>query len=150
MNDNVKSYLAFCQQVSEATEQSLESYFAKSEENLQFPNLVAMVSNLINHDPKVVADVDQHVRQYVRRHGDYHVSRGAKGGIMKMAVYQKRQAGKAAQEAAKQQIAAQVEAKVAAKTATVVQPTVVADSVVDVSVDASVVDTNDVGSDLSI
>ena len=141
MNDNVKNYLAFCQQVSEATEQALEGYFAKSEENIQFPSLVTTVSSMINHDPKVVADVDQHVRQYVRRHADYHVSRGAKGGIMKMAVYQKRQAGKAAQEAAKQQIAAQVEAKVAA--ATVTATPVVADAPVPV-------DTTDNTSDLSI
>ena len=137
MNDNVKNYLGFCQEVADATELALTEYFAKSEENLQFPNLVTMITNAINCDPKIVGDVDQHVRQYVRRHPDYHVSRGAKGGIMKMAVYEKRQAGKAATEAAKKVIAAQVEAKVAALTPVatpVVTPAVVvdADSVIEI------------------
>jgi len=139
MNDNVKNYLAFCQEISEATEQALSEYFLKSEENLQFPTLVTMVGNIIKHDPKIVGDVDQHIRQYVRRHPDYRVSRGAKGGIMKMATFLKREAGKAAQEAAKKVIAAQVEAKVAA--AVVVTPAavdtaaVVADGVVADAID---------------
>ncbi len=128
MNENVKNYLGFCQEVSEATEQALVEHFAKSEENLQFPTLVTAVSGIINCDSKIFGDVDQHVRQYVRRHPDYHVSRGAKGGIMLKAIYEKRLAGKAATEAAKKVIAAQVEAKVAAMTPAV---TPVVDSTVE-------------------
>lgn len=112
MKDSVKNYLSFCQEVAEATEQALVDYFAKSSENLQFPTLVTTVSTLIKCDVKTVGDVDQQVRQYVRRHDDYHVSRGAKGGIMPRASYDKRQA-------AKKQILAQVDAKVAAATAPV-------------------------------
>lgn len=137
MNENIENMVTFCRSVCEAAEQELSDW--KSEENLQFPNLVTKVNGRLSLDPKLLTEIDQQVRQYVRRHPEYRVSRGAKGGIMKIEVYEKKQAVKAAQEAAKKQIVAQVEAKVAnaqvvapVTAAVLAEPVIVNDEVVSI------------------
>ncbi len=137
MNENIERAVTFCRSVCEMTEQVLSEW--KSEENLQFPNLVTSVNGRLKFDPKLMTEVDQQVRQYVRGHREYRVSRGAKGGIMRIEVYEKKQAAKTAQEAAKKQIVAQVEAKVAnaqvvapVTAAILAEPVIVNDEVVSI------------------
>lgn len=112
-HSHITNLTNFCHSVFSATEVALNEW--KSEDNLPFPTLVGMVSVKMNIDPNNLTDIDPIVRQYVRKHPDWKVSRGAKGGIQRLSVYDKKQAEKAAVEAAKKQIAAQIDAKVAAQ-----------------------------------
>jgi len=102
----------------EATELALNEW--QGEGNLQFPILLGMVAVRLNWDEKQLRQNDPYVRQYVRAHPDWHVTRGAKGGIMKMVDKNKKEADKLAKEAAKQQMRAELEAKAAAATTQVV------------------------------
>jgi hypothetical protein len=89
----------------------------KGDGNLQFPVLIPMVALKANWDEKEVRYYDPIVRFYVRKHPDWHVTRGAHGGIMPATEKQKKDAAKLAKEEAKNQVKAALEAKLAAKPA---------------------------------
>lgn len=98
--------------IYQATEQSLNEW--QGEGNLQFPILLGMIAVRMNWDEKQVRENDPFVRKYVRKHPQWHVTRGAFGGIMRKDAKDKKEADKAAKELAKQQLKEAVEAKAAA------------------------------------
>lgn len=102
-------------QLFDATETALEEWDAKGEEgNLQFPALLMGMAVKFNWNEKTMRENDPIVRKYIRAHTKWHVTRGAHGGIMRRADWDKKNAGKVAKELAKKQMAEAIEAKVAA------------------------------------
>lgn len=110
MHNHIKTCSDFDTSVYVATEQSLSDW--TSEDNLQFPHLVSLVGKSLSMDVTEHTEIDPIVRRYVRTHPEWRVSRGAKGGIMRLSVWQKKQGAKDALDAAKKAVKAQVEAKV--------------------------------------
>lgn len=84
---------------------------------LQFPVLMGMIAVKNNWDEKQVRENDPFIRWYVRNHPEWHVTRGAHGGIMKKEDKQKKEAVKIAKEKAKAEMKAALEAELAAKKA---------------------------------
>lgn len=77
--------------------------------NLQFPNLMAKLSVKMNWNEKELREADPFVRFYVRHHPDWHVTRGAHGGIMRSSDKQKKEGAKLAKAVAKAAIKAALE-----------------------------------------
>lgn len=113
MNEDLKRSSEFFITVCESAEAILDEY--KFAENLQFPDLLEMVIARLSLDASLFKDADHFIRYHVRNHSKYHVSRGAKGGIMPKATHAKKLALKAAKDAAKQEIHSQLDAKFAPK-----------------------------------
>lgn len=112
MNVNIKNAAEKVTVVWEATEESLNEWSgSKPEGNLQFPALLGMVAVKMNWDEKQVRENDPIVRFYVRNNPDWHVTRGAHGGIMPAAAKQKKEADRLAREQAKESARTAVEAK---------------------------------------
>ena len=82
-----------------ATDQALTEW--TGEGNLQFPVLLGRMALAQNWNDKQVREADPFVRYYVRNHPDWHVTRGAHGGIMRASEKQKKEAVKTAKEAAR-------------------------------------------------
>jgi hypothetical protein len=95
--------------IFQATEQALNEW--NGEGNLQFPVLLGMVAVRLNWDEKQVRENDPFIRKYVRNHDDWHVTRGAHGGIMRASDKQKKESLKTAKDAAKKQIEEALQAK---------------------------------------
>lgn len=117
----IDEHAAFHRSVCEHTDQALSEYFQKNTENLQFPTLLTMVTLQMKLDAKDTKEVDPMIRTFVRNHPEYYVSRGAKGGIMKIESHQKKVDAKAAKEAQKKLLQDQIDAKVAASSSTNLQ-----------------------------
>lgn len=116
MNDSIETFLnTVVKPTCEATEQALSEY--TGEGNLQFPALVEMIALKYNWSEKDVRDRDPIIRSYVRKHKDWHVTRGAHGGIMRAAAKQAKDAAKNVKDVAKQQMRDAIEAKTAAQNA---------------------------------
>lgn len=97
-----------------ATEEVLNEWKAnrKSDDgNLQFPALLGMIAVKMNWDEEQVRANDPLVRYYVRNNDDWHVTRGAHGGIMPAADKQKKEADRLAKLLAKENARTAVEAK---------------------------------------
>lgn len=94
-----------------ATDEVLSDW--RSETNLQFPTLVGMLAVKLNLDEKQMREVDPLIRYYVRKHPDWYVTRGAHGGIARIADKAKKEQAKTAKNTAKEQLQAQINAKVA-------------------------------------
>ena len=88
----------------------------KTEGNLQFPVLLGMIAFRMNWDEKQVRENDPLVRYYVRHNPEWHVTRGAHGGIMRASDKQSKLAAKAAKEAVKAQLKAAIDTKTAVVT----------------------------------
>jgi len=110
---NVKAVLDNLSEVFELTEEMLVDWNGAG--NLQFPHLLKMMALKMNWNDKEVREADPLVRYYVRRHPEWHVTRGAHGGIMKISDKVKKDAEKKAREDAKAQMKAAIEAKALAK-----------------------------------
>ena len=88
----------------------------KSDEGcLQFPVLMAMIAVKTSWDDKAVRENDPFVRWYIRNHPQWHVTRGAHGGIMKKEDKQKKEAVKNAKISAKAEMKVALEAELLAK-----------------------------------
>jgi hypothetical protein len=112
MNDNIKRAAEKVSVVWEATDVALNEWISsKPEGNLQFPALLGMVAVKMNWDEKQVRENDPIVRYYVRNNSDWHVTRGAHGGIMPAAAKQKKEADRLARETAKENARTAVETK---------------------------------------
>lgn len=94
----------------DATDAALSEW--TGEGNLQFPVLLGMMAVKNNWNEKQVRRADPFVRDYVRLHPDWHVTRGAHGGIMRMSEKQKKEAAQQAKDLAKKQMRDAIEAKV--------------------------------------
>ncbi len=88
---------------------------------LQFPTLMGIVNTKMGWEDeegkKTSRANEPIVRDYVRNHPDWYVTRGAHGGIMRRADKRKKEEAKAAKEKAKADLAASIEAEVARKKA---------------------------------
>ena len=88
---------------------------------LQFPNLMSTL--IIKMDwqdkegEKTARAKEPIIREYVRTHPDWHVTRGAHGGIMRASEKQKKEDARLAKEKAKAEVNAALEAEVARKKA---------------------------------
>lgn len=87
---------------------------------LQFPNLLATVAIKMSWNDKQVREADPIVRFYVRKHSEWHVTRGAHGGIMRVSDRNKKESDKLAKQQARAQARAATEVKLGL---TVVIPT---------------------------
>jgi hypothetical protein len=116
MNDDsekvVNDLLEELTQLFQMTDQVLSEW--TGEGNLQFPVLLGMMAVRLNWDEKQLREADPFVRKYVRNHPDWHVTRGAHGGIMRSADKQKKEADKVAKDLAKKQMKEAIEAAAAA------------------------------------
>jgi hypothetical protein len=99
MSDVIEPTLENLRALFKATEQALSEW--TGEGNLQFPVLLGRMALAQNWNDKQVREADPFVRYYVRNHSDWHVTRGAHGGIMRASEKQKKEAVKAAKEAAR-------------------------------------------------
>lgn len=79
----------------------------------QFPALLGKIQLKMNWDEKQLRAKEPIIREYVRKHPDWHVTRGAHGGIMRAADKQKKEATKQAKEQAKAELAAEIAKKAA-------------------------------------
>lgn len=123
-NSIIKNVLDELDKLFQATEESLNEW--KGDGNLQFPVLLKTLTVKLNWDEKQSRENDPVVRLYVRKHPDWHVTRGAHGGIMRTEEKQKKEAVKSAKDTAK----AKMQAAIEAKTASTIVPDA-ADSVVE-------------------
>ncbi len=85
-----------------ATEDALNEWTGTG--NLQFPTLFTMIAVKMNWDDKQMREADPIIRYYVRNNPNWDITRGAKGGIRRMADKLKKEQAKSAKDAAKKQI----------------------------------------------
>lgn len=111
MSDTIKAVTDQLVSIFSATEEALSSY--EGEGNLQFPVLMGTLAAKMNWTEKQVRESDPIVRYYVRNNPDWHVTRGAHGGIMRASDRQKKEQARAAKDKLKEQMKATIEAKAA-------------------------------------
>ena len=122
-NDTAQEVIDDLLPIFQATERVLNEWTGDG--NLQFPVLLVKVALLLNWDDKQIRENDPFVRKYVRKNKDWHVTRGAHGGIMRASDKQKKEDLRIAKDFAKKQIEAALEPKeAAAKAAAAIDPTV--------------------------
>lgn len=100
----------------------------------QFPALLGQIKLKMNWTDQQLRANDPIIREYIRNHPDWYVTRGAHGGIMKSTEKQKKEELRLAKEKAKAELTAQLEAEVAAKKAALASAQQAAST--DVSADA--------------
>lgn len=98
--------------IFEATDEILNNWGGDG--NLQFPALFAMLAIKMGWGDKEIREADPIIRYYIRRHPEWHVTRGAHGGIMRISDKQKKEEAKSAKNSVKKQLQAALEAKVQA------------------------------------
>jgi hypothetical protein len=113
MSDTIQNNLEIIRALFQQTDQVLTEW--TGEGNLQVPVLLGMMAVRFNWNEKQVRDNDPFVRFHVRNHPDWHVTRGAHGGIMRASEKQKKEAIVIAKALAKKQVADAIEAQIAAK-----------------------------------
>lgn len=84
---------------------------------LQFPTLMSTVQLKLGWDDKTSRAKEPIIREFVRNHSVWYVTRGAHGGIMRRAEKQKKEAEKAAKDKAKAELAAAIQAEIDRKAA---------------------------------
>jgi len=115
MSNTVQTVLDELSPLFKTVDEVLTEWSAgKTEGNLQFPVLLGMIAFRMNWDEKQVRENDPLVRYYVRHNPDWHVTRGAHGGIMRATDKQNKLAAKAAKDAVKAQLKAVIDTKAAA------------------------------------
>jgi hypothetical protein len=97
---------------------------------LQFPVLMGTLTLKLNWEgeegQKIARAKEPIIREYVRTHQTWYVTRGAHGGIMRRSEKQKKDAEKAAKDKAKAELTAALEAELARKKAEAAQQATVA------------------------
>lgn len=114
MNNNIQNTLDKLVPIFAAVDEVLSAW--NGEGCYQFPTLIQALAVQLGWDDETKRKNDPIVRFYVRNHADWHVTRGAHGGIMRAEEKQKKEQAKAAKIAAKEQMKAALAAKVAAAT----------------------------------
>jgi hypothetical protein len=88
---------------------------------LQFPNLMGTVTVKMGWEgkegEKIARAKEPIIREYVRTHPDWHVTRGAHGGIMRASEKQKKEDARLAKEKARAELNAAIEAELVRKKA---------------------------------
>jgi len=111
MSETISNNLEKLTAIFTATDQALSEWVGDG--NLQFPVLLGMIAVRMKWDEKQVRDADPFVRFHVRNHPEWHVTRGAHGGIMRKSDKDKKEALRLAKELAKKQMSDALEAKAA-------------------------------------
>lgn len=114
MSTTVQSVLDKLNNVFVVTEEMLNDW--SGEGCLQFPALMASVAVKLNLDEKQIREIDPIVRYYVRNNPNWHVTRGAHGGIMRLTDKQTKDNAKAQKASLKAQMKAEIEKKVVSDT----------------------------------
>lgn len=109
MSDNVKKAIEKFESIAKATEEALNGW--SGEGCLQFPTLLGIMAVQFNWDEQEVRKNDPLVRFFIREHDDWHVTRGAHGGIMRMSDKQKKESARLAKTIAKEAARSVVESK---------------------------------------
>src|ERR1700723_1490139 len=115
MNKNIQRQVDKLIPIWEATDEILNDW--KGDGCLQVPTLISKLAVMFNWDDEQVRKNDPFVRSYVKDHDDWHITRGAHGGIMRRADKDKKDAALALKKAAKEQVEAAAKAKEAQKLA---------------------------------
>jgi hypothetical protein len=113
MSDTINNNLETLRALFQSIDQVLNEW--TGEGNLQVPVLLGMMAVRFNWDEKQVRENDPFVRFHVRNHPDWHITRGAGGGIMRASEKQKKEATRLAKELAKKQMVDALEAQATAK-----------------------------------
>ena len=95
--------------IFKAADEVLNSY--EGDGNLQLPFLMGMIAVKMNWSEKQTREADPIIRYYVRNNPEWHVTRGAHGGIMRNSNRQKKIGDQATKLALKQQMKAYIETK---------------------------------------
>ncbi len=115
MTTPIDNFLDFSRSICQEAQKILDEHNFK--ENLQIPHLhLAVVARLKILDADHMKDADSIIRMFVRHHGGYGITRGAKGGIMPIAKMQAKQALKDKKEQLKQELMQELEIKITEKT----------------------------------
>jgi len=112
---HVESYFASLEPIFAVVDETLNAWIGEG--CYQFPALLGMIQIKMSWDDKELRSKDPLIRDYIRNHPDWYVTRGAHGGIMKMSEKQKKEAVREAKEKAKAEINAQLDAEVTRKKA---------------------------------
>lgn len=108
MNDNVNNAVENFRSIVTETDRILMEW---NDGNLLFPDLLNLVGKKLNITGDELKTIDPFIRYYVRKHPDFHASRGAKGGIESMKIYQARVQAKEEKKLAKQAVVKQIDAR---------------------------------------
>lgn len=111
MNENIDNVIQQIIPIWKATEDVLEQW--TSEGNLQFPELLEKLTANQNWTDKQLREYDPLIRFYVRRHPNFHVTRGAHGGIMRKSDKDKKDLAKNLKESLKKQMQEELVQRVA-------------------------------------
>jgi hypothetical protein len=116
---HIQSYLDSKVSMFQIVDEVLDAW--SGEGCLQFPTLIGQVNAKMNwigkEGEKLSRANEPIIRDYVRNHPNWHVTRGAHGGIMRASEKQKKEEAKAAKDKAKAELAAAIEAEVVRKKA---------------------------------
>lgn len=133
---HIQSYLDSKVSMFQIVDEVLDAW--NGEGCLQFPTLMGQVNAKMNwvgkEGEKLSRANEPIIRDYVRNHPNWYVTRGAHGGIMRASDKQKKEEAKAAKDKAKAELAAALEAEVARKKAeaaaaqTIATPAIVTDN----------------------
>lgn len=102
-------------------EEELEKW--NGEGCLQFPTLMGTIKLKMGWDDKTTRAKEPIIREFVRNHTVWYVTRGAHGGIMRRAEKEKKEAAEAAKKKAKAELAAAIQAEADRKKAEAQQAT---------------------------
>lgn len=102
MNRNIQTQIDRLMPLWTATDEILGDW--KGEGCLQLPSLMLQLAVKLNWNDKQVRENDPFVRAYLRNHEDWHVTRGAGGGIMRRSDKDKKDAERAAKDLARKQV----------------------------------------------
>lgn len=111
MSDTIDSIIKQIYDIFASTDEALQEW--NGDGNLQFPSLLATLANKMSWDEKQLREADPIIRFYIRRNPDYHVTRGAHGGIMRASDKCKKELLKSTKDLAKKQMLEALEAKAA-------------------------------------
>lgn len=89
----------------------------KGEGCYQLPSLLGQVQLKMNWDDKELRANDPIIREYIRKHSEWDITRGAFGGVVRASIKREKEAVKAAKAKVKAEITAELEAQVVAKKA---------------------------------
>lgn len=106
---NIQNSIDLLIPIAKATEEVLNAW--TEEKCLQFPVLITNLAIKMNWDEKAVRLNEPIVRWYVRNNKDWFVTRGAHGGIQRVANKNKKIIDKAAKASAKADIKALIDSK---------------------------------------
>lgn len=117
MTDPVESFLNEQKNILKIVDEILDAWTGDG--CYQVPTLLLNLASKLSWNADQMRRNDPIVRLYLKDHPLWFITRGAKGGIMRRAEHDKREAAKLAKEKAKAEIKAQLLEKSAALTASV-------------------------------